>query len=153
MKRILLGSAFTLAAAAAQACPNPQAGGDVDYGFTGDILTRAREYAVTIGGPYSLPDCGVPYPGYVTTAPTMSFRLARMDFYPLEIRVEAPCDAILLVNDASGNWHYNDDTGYGSDPRINLRGSAPLNGRMDIWVGSYSGETCYGDLILETERR
>ena len=84
--------------------------------------------------------------------PTMSFRLARMDHYPLEIRVEAPCDAVLLVNAADGTWHYNDDGPYGHNPQINLQGSARLNGRVDIWVGSYDGQTCFGDLILETER-
>lgn len=153
MKRILMTAVLCLTApSAAMACPDYRAGGDVDYSFTGDILTREREYAVTVGGGYSLADCGIPYAGYVTTPPTMSFRLARMDHYPLEIRVEAPCDAILLVNAADGNWYYNDDTQYGHNPQINLRGSAVLNGRTDIWVGSYGGQTCYGDLILETER-
>jgi hypothetical protein len=75
-----------------------------------------------------------------------------MDHYPLEIRVEAPCDSVLLVNAANGDWYYNDDGPYGHNPQINLRGSATLNGRVDIWVGSYDGQSCFGDLILETER-
>lgn len=152
MKPLFLSAALLMAAtAAAQACPDYRLAGDVDYGFTGDILTREREYAVQTGVDYSLVSCGYQYPGYVSAAPTMSFRLARMDHYPLEIRVEAPCDTVLLVNAADGTWHYNDDGPYGQNPQINLRGSATLNGRVDIWVGSYNGQTCFGDLILETD--
>lgn len=152
MNPIFLSAALLMTAATvAQACPDYRLGGDVDYGFTGDVLTRAREYSVQVGTDYSLVDCGIPHTGYVSAAPTMSFRLARMDHYPLEIRVEAPCDSVLLVNAADGSWHYNDDGPYGYNPRINLRGSAALNGRVDIWVGSYDGQTCYGDLILETD--
>lgn len=152
MKPLFLAATLSLAAAAAaQACPDYRMGGDVDYGYTGDILTHAREYSVQVGTDYALASCGIQYPGYVSAAPTMSFRLARMDHYPLEIRVEAPCDSVLLVNAADGSWHYNDDGPYGHNPEINLRGSALLNGRVDIWVGSYDGQTCYGDLILETD--
>jgi len=153
MKPLFLSAALLLsAAAAAQACPDYRLGGDVDYGFTGDVLTREREYAVQIGGAYSLADCGyTTYSGYVPAEPTLSLRLARMDHYPLEIRVEAPCDSVLLVNAADGTWYYNDDGPYGYNPQLNLRGSATLNGRVDIWVGSYDGQTCFGDLILETE--
>jgi hypothetical protein len=153
VKPIFLSAALMMsAAAAAQACPDYRLGGDVDYSYTGDILLREREYSVQIGTDYSLVGCGHQYPGYVSAAPTTSFRLARMDHYPLEIRVEAPCDSVLLVNAANGDWYYNDDGPYGHNPQINLRGSATLNGRVDIWVGSYDGQSCFGDLILETER-
>ena len=151
MKQIALTTAFILVAAAAQACPDYRLGGDVDYGFTGDVLTREREYSIQATGGQALTACGFQHSGYVPSAPTMSFRLLRMDHYPLEIRVEADCDTVLLVNAANGEWYYNDDGPYGYNPQINLRGSAVLNGRVDIWVGTYGGDTCFGDLVLETD--
>lgn len=152
MKTLIASLALLMAAGTvAQACPDYQLGGDVDYGFTGDVLLREREYSVQVGGSYALNACGHTYSGYVPAAPTMSFRLLRMDHYPLDIHVEAPCDAVLLVRAANGYWHYDDDSYGGHNPEVSLRGSAPLNGRIDIWVGSYGSTTCYGTLHLQTD--
>ena len=53
-------------------------------------------------------------------------------------------DATLIVNDASANWHCNDDSDAGVDPLVDIEN--PPEGQIDIWVGSYSS----GDFIIGT---
>src|SRR5690606_14627827 len=68
---------------------------------------------------------------------------ARQD---LTLRVEASCDTVLLVNDATGAWHFSDAEGGNLNPSITLP-AAPA-GAYDIWVGTFSQATCQAQLIL-----
>lgn len=59
-------------------------------------------------------------------------------------------DTALVINDASGNWHCNDDTA-GLNPQVDIRN--PPAGQYDIWVTSYrGGENIRGQLHI-TELR
>lgn len=57
------------------------------------------------------------------------------------------CDTALLVNDAGGQWHYDDDTS-GLDPVIKLN-RAP-SGVYDIWFVNIASGLCNAVLEIET---
>jgi len=66
----------------------------------------------------------------------------------LNIRVEAPCDTVLLVSEGwSGPWHFSDDTG--SSPNPSLRIERAADGLYALWVGTFAPSTCPATLILE----
>lgn len=44
-------------------------------------------------------------------------------------------DTTLVINDANGRWHCNDDSHGGLNPTVDI--SRPPSGQYDIWVGSY----------------
>jgi hypothetical protein len=69
----------------------------------------------------------------------------------LEISVISKCDSALLINTASANWYYDDDDNGNMDPKIVL--TRPLDGYLDVWVGTYDGDYCDAILELETFRR
>jgi hypothetical protein len=65
----------------------------------------------------------------------------------LTLSVAGDCDTVLLVNDATAEWFYNDDD-TSLDPAITIEGAA--NGVYDIWVGTYGPETCPAVLTIST---
>jgi hypothetical protein len=68
----------------------------------------------------------------------------------LEIEVNSSCDTTLLVRDAYGQWYFDDDSGGNLTPELNLRNMAGLNGRIDVWVGTYGNATCPASVEFET---
>ncbi len=96
-------------------------------GFTED------PYVVDLvaGGAVDLANRG--YRGQVADAPDFDLWYEAGSF-PLTIRVERGTGAtILLVNDPSGHWHFNDGSDRG-DPQIVFR--RPESGLYNIWVGT-----------------
>ena len=71
-----------------------------------------------------------------------------MNRYQLVVSVVSACDAALLINSASANWFYDDDDNGNLDPKIVL--TRPVNGRLDVWIGTYDVEYCDAQLQLET---
>jgi stringent starvation protein B len=57
-------------------------------------------------------------------------------------------DTTLIVNDANGNWHCNDDH-TGLDPLVELNN--PTQGQIDIWVGSYGADNFVDGTLYVTE--
>lgn len=150
MKRIL-AAAFVLLglAGAAAACPAYQYPGVQSYYTTGQDLWSPNSYNVIAGGDQALRACGFNNTGYVISRPDFEFQLDGLEGYNrLNIRVNAGCDTVLLVNDAYGRWHFNDDGGNGLNPSMDIMG-AP-SGVYDIWVGTYGTGTCNATLTLET---
>lgn len=87
--------------------------------------------------------------GYATSTPDAILNFNGNSRF-LRFFVQAAGDTTLLVNDAQGNWHCNDDT-VGTNPVVNL--TNPPAGQYDIWVGSYrAGEQIRGTLNI-TELR
>lgn len=136
------------AGGAALACP--------DVGMTGQALAYSsdeawtpRSHPVVAGGGVDLGACGsVPGMGYVATAPDFELTFtANGAGRALEFRVTAACDAVLLVNDAQGGWHFNDDD---ADTNPRVRVSAAPEGVYDIWIGTFGPDTCDAELIVET---
>ena len=101
------------------------------------------------GGGVDLGACGsVPGFGYVATSPDFELAFSGNGAgRALEFRVNGSCDTTLLVNDARGAWHFNDDD-TGLNPRIRLSGAA--EGVYDIWIGTVGPDTCSAELIVET---
>ncbi|MCU4653360.1 hypothetical protein N8I71_10980 [Roseibacterium sp. SDUM158016] len=132
----------------AAACPNWQNPGVQSYYTTGQDLWSPNSYSVTAGGNVALRNCGFNYTGYVISSPDFEFQLDGLQGYNrLNIRVNGNCDTVLLVNDSTGNWWFNDDTN-GYNPSIDVYN--PVNGTWDIWVGTYGTGTCGATLTLET---
>ncbi|MFL1460945.1 hypothetical protein ACI6QG_01960 [Roseococcus sp. DSY-14] len=54
--------------------------------------------------------------------------------YPLVISAVSSVDTTIVVNDADGNWHCNDDWD-GLNPGVVFR--SPKSGNYNIWVGTF----------------
>lgn len=133
-------------------CPNPVLQG-VPVTARGADLYTPRNYYVTAGGMQDVTSCGLPLfaTGYYSAQPNLSFFLSGMqDYSRLEIQGEASCDTVLLVRTPDGMWHFDDDSNGGLNPMLNLGNTAMLNGRVDVWVGTYGLESCAATIEMET---
>ena len=84
--------------------------------------------------------------GYVTSQPDFNIQLSAADTM-LRLYVTSDTDTTLIVNDASGRWHCNDDSHGGHNPTVDLSNAAP--GLLNVWVGSYqSGVQARGTLHI-----
>lgn len=87
--------------------------------------------------------------GFVSREPDFILNL-EMPANFLRIFFQGEGDTTLVINDAAGRWHCNDDS-YGTfDPTIDF--AHPPAGHYDIWVGSYSSDNVRGVLHV-TELR
>lgn len=142
-------SVMLAGAAAAQQCPDWQLGG-IQIATDAETAWAAQQYPLFAGGGLNLASCGsVQGVGYVTPAPNFTLEYdARNMGRDLEFRVQTDCDTTLLINDFSGQWHFNDDEDGTLQPRLRLPNAA--SGRYDIWVGSYGQQACQATLVAET---
>ena len=141
---ILMGTA-TVAAA----CPAWQLPGRANYTTSGQDLYSPNRYSVVAGGNNQLRDCNFQVRGYVISDPDFEFNLRGLEQYGrLEIEVNGECDTVLLVNDAFGEWHFDDDSNGNLQPVVNLY--SPASGVYDIWVGTYNSGLCNATLEMET---
>ncbi|WP_438957269.1 hypothetical protein [Cognatiyoonia sp.] len=142
---------------AAQACPDYNIQAVEAYQARGAQLRQPRFFGVVAGGDNYIWDCPNVRPGtdqgagYFTSRPDFSFDLSGMGGLKLEISAVSNCDSALLINTASAGWYYDDDDNGNYDPKIVL--TRPVNGRIDIWVGTYDGQFCDAQLRMETFRR
>ncbi len=86
--------------------------------------------------------------GYIAEAP--DFRLHyTAGSYPLFFTTESTDDLTLVINDPSGNWHCDDDSGIGVNPMIRFDNAE--SGQYDVWVGAYSSDTLPEATLVVTE--
>jgi hypothetical protein len=138
----------------AAGCPDPSLQGAV-VNTTGSSLYSPTDYTLTAGGGQDLSACGLPVSarGFVSAAPAYSFFLSGMaDYGRLEIEGESNCDTVMLVRTPDGQWHFDDDSNGNLDPLINVTNTGMLDGRVDVWVGTYGGGTCPATIEMETWR-
>ena len=152
MRKILAVACVAVASlitATANACPDWQHPGRANLGtLSGSYLYTPRYWNVTAGGNNNLANCNAPGRGYVVSDPDFEFVFQNdRNYGRLEISVQGQCDTVLLVNDANGRWHFNDDHN-GLQPLINIYG--PPSGTYDVWVGTYGPSTCSAQIELET---
>ncbi|WP_417599374.1 hypothetical protein [Pararhodobacter oceanensis] len=145
------GAALSIAAAgsaAAQECPQWQLNG-VPVMTDADTASNPQSMPMYAGGMLDLRSCGeVPGVGYITAAPNFSLSYDALNAgRNLNVRVEAECDTTLLINTASAGWEFNDDDG-SFNPGLQL--TAAPSGRYDIWVGTYSEQSCPATLIVQS---
>lgn len=142
--------ALSAGAASAQACPDWRQGG-MTITTDAESAWVPQTYSVMAGGPVNLGACpSVSGVGNVSAGP--SFTLTYDDRglgRDLDFRVDAQnCDTVMLINDYSDTWHFNDDEDNSLNPRLRL--SAAPSGRYDIWVGTYGPQSCQVNLVVET---
>jgi hypothetical protein len=156
LKRLAIGiAAILITTTAAQAqCPQLKSSRQLfalNEGFTPDPL----RLPVTAGGELDIGRCaGVPGKGWVARLPDFStmYRTkgGRRSGETLIFTTNSNTDTILLINDPSGRWHWDDDSGSGLNGRIRFRNALP--GRYDIWVGTFDrGLTKVQLIITEIE--
>jgi len=87
--------------------------------------------------------------GYATSTPDAIVHYNGSNGF-LRFFVRANGDTTLVVNDASGRWHCNDDA-VGTNPMVSIN-NAP-SGQYDIWVGSYTAGQQIGGTFNVTELR
>jgi hypothetical protein len=144
----LAGIALLVSTGFAAACPDWQRSAMQNFYTNGQDLWSPNSYSVMAGGNQLLRNCGFSEPGYVISSPDFEFSIDGLQGYNrLNIRVDGSCDTVLLVNDSTGQWWFNDDSN-GFDPSIDIYN--PVNGTWDIWVGTYGPNTCSATLTLET---
>lgn len=144
----LLTVLLILFSCSAQACPDFTQNGQ-SLSYTSDELYTAKVHKITAGGTVDLGSClTLPGQGMVTIAPDFTLAFSANSGRAIEFRVDSECDSIILINDASGNWHYDDDSNGSLDAKLRLVKAA--NGTYDIWVGTRYAGTCSASLTIET---
>jgi hypothetical protein len=145
-----IATAFVLAASAghAQACPEWQIGGQ-QISVTAAAAAMPQSFGASAGGQLNLSACAaVDGVGYLTAGPTFSLSYdSQGTNNPLDLSITSQnCDTVMLVNDATAQWHFNDD----SDGSLNARITLPAapSGRYDIWLGTYGPQSCAADLVV-----
>jgi hypothetical protein len=128
--------ALTVTAAQAQQCPDLKA-----KPITGRILLNEgftpdpSRHSVIAGGKLNLTRCRSNWKGWVSRSPDLQLDYKTSGGTALSIFIESDMDTVLLVNDPSGTWHYDDDSGEGLNGK--LRFTRARDGRYDIWVGLF----------------
>lgn len=128
-------------------CPHPGRSGDL-LSYDAGQLVRAQRFDVIAGGDTDLGNCAsVPGHGHIIQSPDFTLNLTgNAQGHDLQLRVEAGCDPVLLVNDPAGQWHFNDDAD-GLNSRLRLFRAQP--GSYDIWAGTFGSQNCHATLIAE----
>lgn len=138
----------------ALACPDFNIAAAEAFQATGGQLRKPRSFNVVAGGENYIWNCPSIKPGtdqgagYFTTQPDFSFDLSGMGGLRLVVSAVSECDSALLINTSSANWYYDDDDNGNLDPRIVL--TRPVDGRIDVWMGTYDGQYCNAQLRMET---
>lgn len=150
MNRLLAAALFLIGMTGiAAACPNWQYQGVQTYYTTGSDLWSPNSYSVTAGGDQYLRNCGFNHTGYVISSPDFEFRIDGLESYSrLNVRAVGSCDTVLLMNDSTGGWWFDDDSLGNLNPSIDVYN--PVSGTWDIWVGTYGPNLCSATLTLET---
>lgn len=140
MKRLVI-SGLAVAATVAVAVPvvaqnfnrQPAFGTyNINAGFTPDpywVRVRAggTRPASTVSG------CG----GSIADAPDVRVNYNAGGGFALTFFVRSNADTIIVVNDPSGAWYCDDDSGGNLDPQLTF--SSPMSGQYDVWIGHYEG--------------
>jgi hypothetical protein len=158
MKTLILTAVAVLGfGTSAMACPDFNSQAAEAYSASGAQLRSAKTFSVVAGGENYIWNCPNVRPGtdqgagYFTSQPDFSFTLSGMAGLRLVVSAVSECDSALLINTSSANWYYDDDDNGNLDPKITL--TRPVDGRIDIWMGTYDGEYCNANLRLETFAR
>lgn len=136
-------------ASAASACPDWRLDGRTSLGtLTGSYLSAPRSWNVQAGGNNNLTNCEAPGNGWVISDPDFELSFQNDGGYGrLAFAVVGNCDTVLLINDANGQWHFNDDSA-GLNPAVTI--TNPPNGIYDVWVGTYGTTTCPAQIEIAT---
>ncbi|MEM7724282.1 MAG: hypothetical protein AAF376_18205 [Pseudomonadota bacterium] len=131
-------------------CPNPDLIGP-SLTLTGAQLLTPQAYLAQATGGQDIELCQIPIQpwGFASQAPQFTLNMSQMDGFTFQTEVSSDCDPTLLMRDAFGQWHFNDDGPNGLQPRLEVDGGS-LNGQVDIWVGTFGGSECQGQISFNT---
>jgi len=136
-------------------CPNQHIRRGPTITADGDRLYAPETYQTTAGTSVRLAECNLPIQsfGFVGSQPSFTLFLTEMDLYGrFEIEVSSSCDTVLLVQDAFGRWHFNDDRdSQDLSSILNLRDTLALNGQVDVYVGTFSNTNTICQAMVEFE--
>jgi hypothetical protein len=140
---------FALAGPALANCPDWQLNG-IFLNQDADTAWVPQSFQVMAGGALNHGQCAtIEGYGYMTAAPNFTINYDdRAMGRDLEFRVDGSCDTVLLINDATAQWHFNDDEDGTLNPRLRL--AAAGTGVYDVWVGTFGSNTCQATLTIET---
>jgi hypothetical protein len=140
-----------------QGCPDPGAYIAEPIVTTGPVLryNQIKASGATIGGATkNLVNCPeIDEIGQFYANPTYTLDLSEMEnYWGLTIEVRSQCDSSILLKDATGEWHFDDnsgsagpnDEGNSLDGRIWFYDMPALEGRVNIWIGTQDGAVCSG---------
>lgn len=137
MKTRVVGAALALAM-----CATPVLAQDYNldpsFGWLNLMTGYVPDPAViplVAGGDIDASSLGEGCVGFIADAPDFRVTYEAGTDFPLIISAVSDADTTLVVNDAGGGWHCNDDTD-GLNPAI--RFDQPASGQYDIWVGVYA---------------
>jgi serine protease Do len=121
---------------------------EVSSGFAPDPMPLT----VTSGGPIDVRYLGDECRGFAEPNPDyqvhyVSGAMSMLRFY--FVADGGSYDTALIINDATGQWHCNDDSYGTSSPTIDF--SPPDGGYYDIWVGSYYADSFISGTLYITE--
>lgn len=88
--------------------------------------------------------------GYVTRQPDYILDYQNAASF-LRFYATGTGDTTLVINDARGGWHCNDDSHGGLNPTVDI--ANPPSGQYDIWVGSYRANENLRSTLHVTELR
>ena len=149
-KTLLAVLAATLGAAGlahAQSCPDVAQSGAQITGTAVSLSGGGMTADVIAGGNIDLGTCGtVEGHGYIIEAPDFELQASGITGATLTLSVLGGCDTVLLVNDSSGQWYFDDDSAGNLNPQVTVSGAG--DGTYDIWVGTYGQEICEAMLLL-----
>lgn len=131
-------AAIALAGAASTAALAQDTGARTNYGelsLSAGFNNDPRVISLRAGGTIPASEIDSDCRGYITDAPDVRLYYEAGSL-PLIISVDSGADTTLVVNTPDGEFHCDDDSGQGTNPSI--RFSRPLEGRYEIWVGTYS---------------
>lgn len=142
-----LGSGPQVTTTPVAGCPSPNYIAPPTTTTGQSLANQTNVSSHTAGGATSIATCaGLPGRGFYNANPSMTLNLSGMtanpDFEDFEVELVSNCDTTLLIRDAQGNWHFDDDSGPGLNSRLRLSNLAALNGQVSIWVGTFGPSAC-----------
>jgi hypothetical protein len=144
---------LTFAALAAIAFAAPAAAQDTSLAANfGEVTLEAgfvpdpHQVRITAGGTIDASTIsGASCVGKISAAPDYKVNYTGGGF-PLVFRSFGASDTTLVINDAQGNWHCDDDSGTGLNAQIVFYD--PPSGVYDIWVGTFGEEIAPSKLTV-----
>lgn len=151
MNRLVIAGA--VAAAALAALPvlaqnynrNPAFG---TFRLSADFRPDPFVINVRAGGRIAASSLSPQCQGTIADAPDVRINYTAGRF-PLSFTVRSGSDTTLVVNDPSGAWYCDDDSGGNLDPRVVF--TSPKAGQYDIWIGHYEGGSGVRAQLLVSE--
>lgn len=118
--------------------------------LTGGFLPDPAQYSVVSGGSLHGSVAGSACRGYVTGQPDIILHYSNAASF-VRFFVRGQGDTTLIINDAAGRWHCDDDSGGSLNPMVDINN--PPSGQYDVWIGSYQAGTNIRGTLGVTELR